>query len=1045
MIRWRAKTLLSRLAVAGVLCLMLATVLRAQSTNASIAGRVTDPSKAVIVGAKVAAINAGTNFRSEGTTNGSGEYYLTNLPPGGYRLEIEKTGFKKLIKPDVTLHVQDALAIDFELEVGPISETITVEAGAPLVNTESAAVSTVIDRTFVENMPLNGRSFQSLITLTPGVVLTTSTENNPGQFSVNGQRPDANYFTVDGVGGNLGIIPDSVLNQVGGGAIPATTASGGFNNLVSIDALQEFRIMTSAYAPEFGRTPGGQIQLVTRSGTNAFHGTAFDYFRNTVLDANNWFANQNQLSKPAERQNDFGGVVGGPILKDRTFFFFSYEGLRLDQPLASTTSVPSVAVRQAAVPAMQPFLNAFPVPNGAPLSGGFASFSASYTIPTSLDATSVRIDQTFGSKLVLFGRYNHAPSKVIARAPFGGSLNQVSTDRFLTETVTAGGTYTFTPRSVNEFHLNWSRSRATAEQVLDTLGGAVPLPDDSWFPPAYQDVNNVEFIVAVGSTSLGGGKGPLDNNEQRQINIVDNHSLNVGPHQFKFGVDYRRLMPIYSVLNFNGTAVFASALTAETSLVSSGQIIAFSGARYPVFNNVSLYAQDTFRIAPRLTATYGLRWELDPAPHEARGNDPVAVTGLDDPSTLALAPKSTPQWSTTYGNFAPRVGLAYRLSDKPGAETVLRGGFGIFYDLGDGYNLNAFSDSWPIVSRNVISAGTPFPYSSAIQPLPITMSLPAGALYVSVPNLKLPRTYEWNVAVERSLGRDQSLKATYVGAMGRDLLWMDYLANPNPNFTTLNITTNLGNSDYQALQLQFQRRLSRGLQSLLSYTWSHSLDNGSNDSQTHVVAPNITPAQERGPSDFDIRHVFSGAVTYDVPSVASGGFGAALSKGWAMDLIVAERSAVPVNVLASTAPLFSVTSALRPNVIPGVPFYLHDSTVPGGMRLNASAFFAPPANQQGDLGRNALRGFGLNQFDLALRRQFAITERLNLQARADFFNIFNHPNFGPPHNVLTDPLFGQATTMFGTSLGPGGFRGGFSPLYQVGGPRSVQLALKLLF
>ena len=1045
MIRWRAKALLSRLAVAGVLCLMLATILRAQSTNASIAGRVTDPSKAVIVGAKVAATNAGTNFRYESTTNGSGDYYLTNLPPGGYRLEIEKTGFKKLIKPDVALHVQDALAIDFEMALGSASESITVEAGAPLVNASDATVSTLVDNRFVENMPLNGRSFQSLITLTPGVVLTESTETNPGQFSVNGQRPDANYFTVDGVGANLGIIPDSVLNQVGGGALPATTASGGFNNLVSIDALQEFRVMTSTYGPEFGRTPGGQIQIVTRSGSNAFHGTVFDYFRNTVLDANNWFANQNGLAKPAERQNDFGGVVGGPILKDRTFFFFSYEGLRLDQPLAATTEVPSVAVRQAAVPAIQPFLNAFPLPNGAGLSGGFATFSASYTLPTSLDATSVRIDQNLGAKFRLFGRYDHAPSDVVTRAPFGGSLNQLTNNHFLTETVTVGGMYTLTPSMVNEFRVNWSRSTATNAQTLDTLGGADPVLNDSWFPPAYAGVNNVNFTFGLGPTFLQRGKGLLDANAQRQVNIVDNHSLALGPHQLKFGVDYRRLMPVYRVLPFNGSAYFPDALSVETGLVSFGQIITFASARYPIFDNLSLYAQDTFRITPRLTATYGLRWELDPAPKEAHGNDPVAVAGLDNPLSLALAPKGTSQWATTYGNFAPRVGLAYSLSNKPGAETVLRGGFGLFYDLGDGYNLNAFSDSWPVISRNIIAAGTPFPYSPAIQALPITMTLPAGALYVSVPNLKLPRTYEWNVAVERSLGRDQSLKATYLGALGRDLLWMDFLSNPNPNFTTLNITTNLGTSDYQALQLQFQRRLSRGLQSLLSYTWSHSLDNGSDDSQTHTVAPNISPAQERGSSDFDIRHVFSGAVTYDIPSPVSHGLVVALAKGWATDLIVSARSAAPVNILASTAPLFGVTSALRPNTVPGVPYYLHDSTVPGGMRLNRSAFIAPPANQQGDLGRNALRGFAMNQFDFTLRRQFSITERLNLLARADFFNIFNHPNFGPPDNVLTDPLFGQATTMFGTSLGPGGFRGGFSPLYQVGGARSVQLALKLLF
>src|SRR6266446_4266929 len=239
------------LILAFVLLLSFSVVLRAQSTNASLTGRITDPSKALIVDAKVAAISVGTNMHYETATNSSGEYNLANLPPNSYRIEIEKQGFKKSVKPDVVLHVQDALAIDFEMTVGSLSDTITVDAGAPLVNTESATVSTVVDRTFVENLPLNGRSFQTLVMLTPGVVMTATGFQDQGQFSVNGQRADANYFTVDGVSANFGVT----------------------NSLVSVDAMQEFRIQTSSFAPEFGRTPGGQISIVTRSGTNAFHGT----------------------------------------------------------------------------------------------------------------------------------------------------------------------------------------------------------------------------------------------------------------------------------------------------------------------------------------------------------------------------------------------------------------------------------------------------------------------------------------------------------------------------------------------------------------------------------------------------------------------------------------------------------------------------------------------------------------------------------------------------------------------------------------------------
>jgi Carboxypeptidase regulatory-like domain len=356
--------------------------LRAQTTNASITGRVTDPSKAVIAEAKVAAVNTGTNFRYESTTNTAGEYARANLPPGTYRIEVEKSGFKKLVRPDVILHVQDALAIDFEMAVGSVSDSITVQAGAPLVNTTSATVSTVVNQTFVENMPLNGRSFQTLIMLTPGVVVTQTAPDDQGQFSVNGQRADANYFTVDGVSANFGVTGYGALVQAAGGALPALTALGGTNSLVSVDAMQEFRVQASSFAPEFMRTPGGEISIVTRSGSNQFHGTAFEYFRNDVLDANDWFSNRDHLPKPEERQNDFGGVFGGPILKDRAFFFFSYEGLRLRQPVTQETVVPDAASRQdqtAGGIAIRPYLNAYPMPlaNAVDVGPGLAPFNGS--------------------------------------------------------------------------------------------------------------------------------------------------------------------------------------------------------------------------------------------------------------------------------------------------------------------------------------------------------------------------------------------------------------------------------------------------------------------------------------------------------------------------------------------------------------------------------------------------------------------------------------------------------------------------------------------
>jgi hypothetical protein len=260
--------------LAWIFVFVLAPCLHGQSTNASLTGRVTDPSKALIPDAKVYAINTGTNVRYETNSNGDGVYHLTSLPPGSYRIEVSKPLFKTLAKPDVQLHVQDALEINFEMPVGAVTETVAVEAGAPVVNTESGTVSTVVDREFVENLPLNGRSLQTLLTLTPGVVLTPTTFDNQGQFSVNGQRADANYFSVDGASANFGVTAYIAMVHGASGALPALSASGGTNSLVSIDALQEFRIQTSSFAPEFGRMPGGQVSLVTRSGTNAFQSTS---------------------------------------------------------------------------------------------------------------------------------------------------------------------------------------------------------------------------------------------------------------------------------------------------------------------------------------------------------------------------------------------------------------------------------------------------------------------------------------------------------------------------------------------------------------------------------------------------------------------------------------------------------------------------------------------------------------------------------------------------------------------------------------------------
>jgi hypothetical protein len=319
------------------------------------------------------------------------------------------------------------------------------------------------------------------------------------------------------------------------------------------------------------------------------------------------------------------------------------------------------------------------------------------------------------------------------------------------------------------------------------------------------------------------------------------------------------------------------------------------------------------------------------------------------------------------------------------------------------------------------------------------------------PNHVLPRTYEWNAAVERTLGKADVLTVTYIGAAGRKLMRQDIYDAPNPNFTgEFDLMSNNGDSSYQALQTQFRHRLTHGLQTLLSYTWAHSIDDVSSDSYFANVPPNNAPlSQERGPSDYDIRHTFSGAVSYNIPAPDSG-IWKTIFGNWSTDSIVYARSAPPVNVVTGSDPFpagveFGAFSATRPDLVPGVPLWISDRNVAGGKEINPGAFSIPTGAVQGDLGRNALRGFGAAEVDFALRRQFKLRERLALQARADLFNIFNHPNFGSPINYLSSPLFGQSTQMLGASLGSGGQNGGLNPLYQIGGPRSAQLSLKLVF
>jgi len=1028
-----------------------------QGATATLSGVVTDQTGAVIPGAGIAVISIAQGFQRTSATNDEGIFVVPLLPPGNYTVKAEHDGFTPAEFRDVILNVNDQRTIKISLKVGSVANQSVDVLDSPALIDESPAVGTTVDRQFVSNLPLNGRSFQSLIALSPGVVITTSTSFNRGQFSVNGQRANANYFTVDGVSANIGANSSDGISQDFAGSLPGMNTFGGTNSLVSVDALEEFKIQTSTFAPEFGRSPGGQVQILTRSGTNDFHGTFFEYFRNDALDAKDWFVNANRLAKPALRQNDFGFVLGGPVLlprlgeggplvgydgRNKSFFFFSYEGLRLRQPQTENRVILASRIRQIAPAALQPVLNALPLPTGAEVgTTGQAPYAASFSNPSTLNATSFRLDHKFGNSATIFGRYDYAPSETITRI-----LSTLSTSALTTQTLTLGLTHVLSARANNEVRFNFSQVQGQSLSNLDSFNGAVPFDKSLLVPASALDQRS---LVGVQMSVLGQlTLGTSNNNFQRQFNVIDNYSHQLGNHQFKTGVDYRKLAPVYNPRDYSQTAIFSNTAAITSGRASASATFAIKSSR-PLFNNFSLYGQDTWRATTSMTLTYGLRWDVNPPPSEANGNLPYALTGVNSRATFALAPRGERLYETTYNNFAPRVGIAFHPFQNRGADVTVRGGFGVFYDLGNSQTGEAFT-RYPFATRIVPTPNLVYPLSPAQAALPSFNPPPPFSINGYDPELKLPYTMQWNTAVDYLVGQNQVFSATYVGAAGRRLLRTQIMSNPNPTFSSVTYTNNGATSDYHAMQLQFERRLSRGLQAIASYSWAHAIDEISDEQISTQGINNVV----RGNADFDVRHNFSAAVTYELPTLRANAFTKAVFRGWATDVIIRIQSATPFSISSGTeVDELGRSVQRRVNVTPGIPIYVEDPLAPGGKRLNDSVdparpgcrgpFCPAPAGKQGDLGRNALRGFPLNQVDFALRRQFNFTENVHLQLRAEAFNLFNHPNFGLPENNLTSAQFGRTTRTLATSLSSQGT--GLSPLFQIGGPRSIQFALRLGF
>lgn len=585
---------------------------------------------------------------------------------------------------------------------------------------------------------------------------------------------------------------------------------------------------------------------------------------------------------------------------------------------------------------------------------------------------------------------------------------------------------------------------------MDNFGGAVPLTEAQVFPRGISGADG-SFNLSI----LGAGGYSIasrSRSEQKQANVVYSLSKAGPAHTLKFGVDFRRIMPTnyptpYSInVTFNGISGDKGALV--SGIATNAQVSSSLAALYPLYSNFSAYLQDTYRATERTTLTYGVRWDVNPAPGVRQGPRPLALAD----SQIAGVTQNEPLYQTRWLNVAPRFGLAYQMDTTQGREMMFRMGLGLFYDTGYGSSAGAFSGA-PYSSVRTISLAT-FPLSTAdAAPPALPPARPYGQVVSAETTLKSPIVPQWNMTIERYIGAGQMLSLGYVGTRGRRLLRSESRPSFGDAYDILRVATNGATSDYHGLQVQFRKRFSASLQTQFSYTYAHSIDSASNDAGGGFASL-FGGDGERGSSDYDIRHNLNFSGSFLLPAPRRG-FSSALLNNWFLDWAAAGRTGLPFDVQGVSASSSNTASTTTTNLRNGLfaqvratyngkPVWIRNVNAPGGRRLNSAAFTAPDGFAQGNLGRNALRGFGTFQTDLSVRRQIVVSERVRVNVSVQAFNAFNNPNFANPSPNeganLSSPNFGVMTRMLNASIGGGG-----NSLYRSGGPRSAELALRLQF
>ena len=1047
--------------IAALVCLVasLSFATYAQSPNASLRGRVTDASKAVIADAGIVAINTGTNIHYEGATNSSGEYYVPNLLPGTYRIEAKKTGFSSVIKPNVVLHVQEEVEINFELGIGSVSNTITVEGGAPMIELSTSAPGAVVDSRTVRELPLNGRSWTDLALLQPGVVGVETQANytaaadrgNRGfgaQVSISGGRVRQNSYRIDGV---------SVNDYSNGG--PGSVLGG----TLGVDAIEEFSVLTSNTPAEYGRTSGGVISAITRSGTNGLHGSAYEFLRNSALDARNFF---DAGSAPPFKRNQFGGALGGPIWKDRTFFFADYEGNRQSTGITNTINVPSAAARAGNLstgtvtvdPSVQKYLALWALPNG-PLSPsgdtGTYKFTAQQVVNENFGT--VRFDHKLTNRDSMFAAFTYSDT------PYSSpdTLNDVLlSNRTTRRTLAAQENHAFSSAALNSLRFGLNREVVQDNQSAKALN------------PAAGDLSlgaipgQLAAQVGVGGlTVFNGGTEDSTHFKWNSYQLYDDASFALGRHALKVGFAFEKM---------RSEVLYNSYVTGKYSFGTLQKFLLNQPSRFRAAlpglttpralqqNLFAGYVQDDWHALRNLTLNMGVRYELTTVPTEANGKLSTLLSLTSPVNHLGSPFFSNP----TLRNFEPRLGLAWDTFGD--GRTVVHAGIGMYDVL-----------PLPYEFQNMETRAAPF----YIQESTSHAAALAGSFYqgglahlqpksqsVSWIEQNPKRNYvmQWNLDIQRQLTRDLTATVGYVGSRGvhqpervddvnivqptltsAGYVWPSPAGNGtlvNPNFGEIRSMQWSGNSFYDALQVNLTQRLAHGFQIRGSYTWGRSIDTNSStivgdEFLTSVSSLHVFDLRlDRALSDFNVSHTLVIAGTWQIPGPRSlsGPLGWA-AKGWEMSALLKANSGVPFTPtfgsdgdplgLNSTDPWAYPNRLSGPGcgslVNPGNPnHYIKTEcfavpTAPSNayysQYCDPSFTYPTCINLRGNAGRNILIGPGLVNLDFSLAKNTRIRDAFNVQFRAEAFNVLNRANFQVPPLVNGTDIFDSTGTANSTA------------------------------